>query len=543
MKNRFLCCAILVLFACLGWAQQPSPTPAPTASPTPSPTPVTSQGIAEETASNGAQSARIVTIKQPFASAVKGSALTGFLATLRMQNQLHKPAGELQLDAVQPAAPMAADQINLKTYQIVLDLMDHRVDKQVGSTPDTKGTTSLAMKGAVPQILGFAVQHGAITQQVNGNTVTFRATPAGVLKALAGIDPQAIFGVATNATGQPIDPSCVWCNKISAAISFDVSQGPNAGTLTASKQQVQSWSVRAELVNHRDPRRRQYIKDFQKLGSTPYVISHQQLTAAFEASNEFKAWQSALVAEITAKVDEPLANNSITLDQARERATEIIKAALDAEEKIQLPDLDRALQNYANAIKPLLEQRNAIIDLANKGLLITADWTVTRDPNVPDLSTITGILENGLGPGRKYDLTVNLAAAFFNSTPKVPVHQFHDFKATAQYDIPLGTFQSYGPFVFSLASRYEFVPNDTLSPGGTITGTATTPMTAAPHGHLVVGQAKLTIPVKGSGVKIPFSISAANRTELIKEKDVRGNIGITFDLDTIFAQAGKNNVK
>jgi hypothetical protein len=50
------------------------------------------------------------------------------------------------------------------------------------------------------------------------------------------------------------------------------------------------------------------------------------------------------------------------------------------------------------------------------------------------------------------------------------------------------------------------------------------------------GQIKLVIPIKNSGVRIPFSLSFANRTELIKEKEVRGNFGFTFDLDTIFAK-------
>src|SRR5258708_8037014 len=98
------------------------------------------------------------------------------------------------------------------------------------------------MKGAVPKILGFAVQHGAITQQVNGNTVTFRATPAGVMKALAGVDTKAIFGVPTDASGAPIQPTCDWCNKFSAAITFDVSHGTNPGTLTAANKQADAWS-------------------------------------------------------------------------------------------------------------------------------------------------------------------------------------------------------------------------------------------------------------------------------------------------------------
>jgi hypothetical protein len=56
-------------------------------------------------------------------------------------------------------------------------------------------------------------------------------------------------------------------------------------------------------------------------------------------------------------------------------------------------------------------------------------------------------------------------------------------------------------------------------------------------GDIAVGQLKLTIPVKGSGMKIPISVTFANRDELNMEKSfVRGNFGITFDLDSIFAR-------
>ena len=57
------------------------------------------------------------------------------------------------------------------------------------------------------------------------------------------------------------------------------------------------------------------------------------------------------------------------------------------------------------------------------------------------------------------------------------------------------------------------------------------------RGNLGTVQAKLSIPVHDSGVKIPIAFTYANRTELIKEKDVRGNIGITFDLDSLFSRA------
>lgn len=39
-----------------------------------------------------------------------------------------------------------------------------------------------------------------------------------------------------------------------------------------------------------------------------------------------------------------------------------------------------------------------------------------------------------------------------------------------------------------------------------------------------------------SGVRIPLSFTTSNRTELIKETEILGNIGITFDLDKLFVK-------
>ena len=43
-------------------------------------------------------------------------------------------------------------------------------------------------------------------------------------------------------------------------------------------------------------------------------------------------------------------------------------------------------------------------------------------------------------------------------------------------------------------------------------------------------QAKLVIPIGKTGIELPLAISWANRTELIKATDVRGQFGLTFDL-------------
>jgi hypothetical protein len=45
-------------------------------------------------------------------------------------------------------------------------------------------------------------------------------------------------------------------------------------------------------------------------------------------------------------------------------------------------------------------------------------------------------------------------------------------------------------------------------------------------------QAKLTVPIT-AGISLPISLTVANRTELIKESDVRGQFGFTFDVSKL----------
>src|SRR5262249_8101761 len=49
-----------------------------------------------------------------------------------------------------------------------------------------------------------------------------------------------------------------------------------------------------------------------------------------------------------------------------------------------------------------------------------------------------------------------------------------------------------------------------------------------------IAQFKLDIPVL-SGMSIPFSVTYANATELIRENHVRANFGFSFDADKLFA--------
>jgi hypothetical protein len=85
-----------------------------------------------------------------------------------------------------------------------------------------------------------------------------------------------------------------------------------------------------------------------------------------------------------------------------------------------------------------------------------------------------------------------------------------------------------GPATLSFTGKYQRLTSNAIAFDGTVL-----PNT---RGDIAAGQVKLVLPLKDSGIKIPFAVTVANRTELVREREVRGNFGFTFDLDTLFAR-------
>src|SRR6266851_9780528 len=61
-----------------------------------------------------------------------------------------------------------------------------RVDQQVGGSTTSSGTTDLVARPSTPELLGLAMQAGALTQNVSGTTATFTANLYGSYKAILG---------------------------------------------------------------------------------------------------------------------------------------------------------------------------------------------------------------------------------------------------------------------------------------------------------------------------------------------------------------------
>jgi hypothetical protein len=253
----------------------------------------------------------------------------------------------------------------------------------------------------------------------------------------------------------------------------------------------------------------------------------QKDTVKGELQNEtLQNWVTATNVALKAKRTDATALEDPSIEEVRaileEQAALLPVSELDKD--LELTD---AMTKFIAAYAPYLAKRKEIMDEVMKGTLVTFEYTNYREPNAPDLSNLRFVYEKGTLGG--IDFTANASLTFFNKRPVGPdVQRLRDFDFSGQLDKKLDGVMGLGPAYLSFTGKYQRLTSNAVAFYWTIF-----PNT---KGDIAAGQIKLTIPLKDSGIKIPFSITFANRTELIREREVRGNFGFTFDVDTLFAR-------
>jgi hypothetical protein len=397
----------------------------------------------------------------------------------------------------------------------VAKIEEARIDKQVGGSATSSGTTSLVSKASVPAILGFAVENGAIEKATSGTTITFRGNPIGIIKALG--DKGFIESYDDD------DSTTKVLRRFSFGVSFDTSRGAQPGTFTGSQQQVSAYNLRYDIYNKRDPRNGAYEKKWDDLISNKgqaFTANESAILAFFD--DHSANYDPQLGAWLKAAQDAVIAASADDVEKVlRQQFGEKLRA-------VPLrPELRAIVESFENNVNSYLADRGNLLKEVANGPIVAFEYTNNRPGNQPNYSNFNLIGESSPFNGRA-DLTGNASFSTFSTRPTGVTRTARDFQLSGQLDVPLGDIAKTGPFIFTMSGKYQHVFSD-------ITTTGATP-TILEKGNIGIGQLKFTIPVKGSGVKIPLSVTFSNRTEFIQESKVRGNIGVTFDLDTLFSK-------
>jgi hypothetical protein len=428
-----------------------------------------------------------------------------------------------------------------------------RVDKQVGTTSASKGTTDLVSRPSTSELLGMAVQAGAMTETVSGSVATFQVNAEGAYRALLE---------------QPVicqDCLKTWSlNNLNMYISFDLTgqgtknvsttgsasssfQAPSMVMLPETSKEFSALDVKYNLRNPIDPRSKKF-KD-------AWTTSYKKYMSSLQA--EGKTLDAAL-AEILAPIDKD--SNVLKLEtDYRPKFRQAAATAktgddlypllqeyftkLQALAQADVPDLNRkvsaAVASYARYSQI---NYDAVSEAA--GSQLTAEYTYNHPKTQPDTHDFRFIysLTPKHDPNQKGTLfTINVDGSIYGG--EIPAGskygRMRDFQFAAQFDHPLGDVITH-PATFTLAGyvQYQFDPSvlnigsGNLVPGTSITLPSNAQVLLGTKGTLGIVQAKITVNTK-TGINIPIGVSWANKTDLLNATDVRGNVGITYDFNSL----------
>jgi hypothetical protein len=437
-----------------------------------------------------------------------------------------------------------------------------RTDKQSSAGAAASGSTSVVAQGPAAKVLSVAAEYGAVTQDVNGQVITLRGSPAGLMSALVKHDIFPYCVGEDRSNGYCVRGSLLsLLRRLTGSVSFDASRdhqvtatslasaASNASTqpvaFNASRSEIAAVSARIEIVNGRDATSEGFKKAWaERVGAAMSDTGAALLREAGDAFDvatdaaEYKAWLAKHLARMRAA--------ATTHDRAR-----IVAALHDAlQESFEITT--RADKNFTAHAEAALAAYNRFflaqdefIELLAKKNVVAFEWANDRPIGEPSTTTFRLIADLPLSPQTK--LVANGGVTIYDDRAALAstgAARLRDVQAAAQLDQALGKFSITGPLVFSLAAYYQYQYSPAIlsvdptnpAPGVSFVGLpAGTKTVFANTGNIILGQAKLTLTPPGSGVKIPASVTFSNRTELIDKPTWKAQVGVTYDFDSLFA--------
>ena len=462
----------------------------------------------------------------------------------RTQQDITKilPNRKTELFAEYVAAKSSA--VNLFTLRQAVEKL--RLNKQVASPSGSTGVTSLVSRVAVPGIVGLGVEYGSILQRTTGNSTTLRGNLLGVARMLFGAQQFPNCSLLTKP--KDCEPASRWLRRFSAVGVFEnVDQTIATGTavpansttptvvdLFGNGYHMASWGARFDITAN-DPSDPKYLTNWK------------------DAITKLRGDQAGL--DLTDAVGKLITPEKDTYSKWQVETVDILKSASKSEFKQRLEQrldilIDRLMASDADFVSKVAAVRLASQNyFAVRDELLQAiqshkfsvEYNNQHPRNQPTASNVRIIYSHQ--PGKSPTLiTINAAATWYNSLPAAPAtSRLRDVQAAGQLERRLGEVPNLGNAVMTFAGYYQWMKEDaliTIGPGNVAPGSGIVlPGTAAKllgtKGNIGIIQGKLTLPMT-TMIKVPLSVTWSNRTELIKESDTRGQVGVTFDLDSLF---------
>jgi len=447
--------------------------------------------------------------------------------------------GTLFTLTVSDAFSFKSEEVNLRqlaAYQYIGETA--RTDKQVGASARAAGSTSAAEKPGWADIIGLAVEHGAIQQEVSGTTLTLSTTPYA-------------FVVPTERDTAKAYRSYGNLRRVAMSATFNISDEISPLS-NASRKNLSEYSVKIRLTPDRSPR----SSDFRERWKTDIKPTIQNdlnlfsgIISAVLNQPGVRDYRNDVMLGLIDEIETELTNNHPTRTTPEQKAAakavvkEKILCALDTRVfnevqttetgngkiKIDVATRERLLNDFIPALFTAQEERKRaseavqkIFDDLDKKPFATFAYTNQRAAAGSDYSVFKMLYQQYLGDSPVKMILNAGVSAYHKPDAALNQEKFRDFAAAMSFEgkrkSPFISLDSLdlSPMTYSLTGRYERLQENKGI--------------ANKKADIGVVQFKLDIPIS-KGLSVPLSLTYANATEEQKEKHVRGNFGLTFDFD------------
>jgi hypothetical protein len=433
-----------------------------------------------------------------------------------------------------------------------------RTDKQSGASTGTGGSTNLVSKGTTAKILSVAAEYGALTQTVNKQIVTVQGSADAIPAVL--IRHNLVRYCPTRGTPDCASSTLIQTlQRFSYAVSFDTSTSAETVsgtavtsasgtavpvTFSADNNSVTAVTARAVLVNARD----KLSQSFQEAWRERVLKSPGALNEAAR-----RLLQSA-GGFLTLVIDDPgygpwqTETVRLLLAAPRDQVQRVWDGRLQALVEVLRPRhpdlLDRAAEAVA-AFRAFRFEEDAVV-LTLQRPVATLQYDYKRPLNQPSTSTLRFVFDKGLADG--WSFAANGAVELYNDRPSsfVPGRGLvRDAQVGLQFQKSLATVNLLGAAAIAATYYFQYQNRPAileLTPGISFPGISfvglpgTATQVFATRGNIQVGQIRLVLGPENSSARFPVSITYSNRTEFVDRPGWRGQVGVSYDFDSLFGK-------
>ncbi len=409
-----------------------------------------------------------------------------------------------------------------------------RTDKQIGAGANSEGSTSAIEKPSFAEILGFAVEHGAIQQAVNGTTLNLSTTPY-------------LFTTLANGDTQSNYKKYGYLTRFGASANFNIQDTDNP-LLSARRQQLTDWSLRLRLSKDRSTRSddAEEIWDSVKDDfAQQSVVITTFLRDTFQRDLELETHRRDIGDRLLKMLDEPSSqtikkDTNLTQNQKISQIAEkiVCRTKTDLVDAIRNGSFKLSQENKDRIISQTLPNF-AAANAAKERALKTFDERIEALSLKPIFSLAYNNIRPPLGAANYSELKVLYQKKTFDPISLVAnagvsfYHKPNDLlrqKTVRDFSMSLALEGTLGKSPFMMESKDE--SQMTYSFTGRYERFFENQYFAGRKADIAVAQFKFEIPL-AAGMTFPFSVTYANSSELIKENKVRANFGFTFDTDKL----------